>query len=142
MTCKTREDPEIFILRLEEARISLDDVQKDDSEKITEGQFLLHLLHSLPEEYESTVAQLLYEMKKDEEDSTSKIDLEAIMDALSEKFEKTKEKRSRNKNDEDEAALIRQSTKSGTQLQQRRTAKTYKHPMQFMWPIGPQELEL
>jgi hypothetical protein len=93
-------------LRLEEAWISLDGVQKDESEKITEGQFLPHLLHSLPEEYESTVAQLLYEMKKDEEDGTSKIDLKAIMDALSEKFEKTKEKRWRNKNEEDETASI------------------------------------
>jgi hypothetical protein len=107
MACKTREDPELFILRLEEARISLDEVQKEDSEKITEqGQFLLHLLHSLPEEYESTVAQLLYEMKKDEEDNTSKIDLKAIMDALPEKFEKTKEKRWRNKNEDDETALV------------------------------------
>jgi hypothetical protein len=107
MACKTREDPELFILRLEEARISLNEVQNEDSEKITEDQFLLHLLHSLPEEYESTVTQLLYEMKNDdEEDNTSKIDLEALMDALSEKFENTKEKRWRNKNDEDETALI------------------------------------
>jgi hypothetical protein len=45
-------------------------------------------------------------MKKDEDDNTSKIDLEAIMDVLSEKFEKTKEKRWRNKNEDDETALI------------------------------------
>jgi hypothetical protein len=44
--------------------------------------------------------------KRKEEDNTSKIDLEAIMDALSEKFEKTKEKRWRNENEDDETALM------------------------------------
>jgi hypothetical protein len=52
------------------------------------------------------VAQLLYEMKNNEEENNSKIDLEAIMDALSKKFDKTKEKRWRNKNEDDETALI------------------------------------
>jgi hypothetical protein len=74
--------------------------------KLLKVKCLVHLLHSLPEEYESMVAQLLYEMKKDREDNTSKTDLEAIMDALSEKSEKTKEKRWRNKNEDDETALI------------------------------------
>jgi hypothetical protein len=48
MTCKLREYPELFILRLEEARISLDEVQKEDNEKITEGQSALYQKNMSP----------------------------------------------------------------------------------------------
>jgi hypothetical protein len=97
------------ILSLEELRLQIDEpyVGSSNQKMITDDQFVLHVLNTLPEEYDHMVAQLACELEKEDNKET----ITKISEKLGEQYEKTNDKRwgSRNE-DSGETALFTTDT--------------------------------
>ena len=94
---KKKADPDVFITHLEDLRLNMAEMKS----KMSDDQFLLHLLNNLTEEYDPEVKDL----EKRIGSTTNPLDIEEVREDLNLRYERTGKHEDTSESEEEEHAL-------------------------------------